>query len=216
MIFDGIPNDSELVCLLSDQVIGPIKNKTVEEGGVLTVRPQLLPMGYMVPWMIFVAAVMTCMACFMPWPEAENRFSSMAFWFNLFFGWCLMISATLGLALVNHMLVKAGDCFRVDLAHRRLELCRRGRAVEASELVAVTLLSRYYDLVGAWASIYQTGVLVRSPDKRVELLPVVTETCDNIRSSQRSRWADRLASIFQVPVRRIELNKSESKALNDC
>jgi hypothetical protein len=161
------------------------------------------------------------MICFMPW-GANDRFSSVFFWLFLFFGWFLALPGTLGLfAVVNRSMSKAGDYFRVDMPRRTLELCRAGRTIKGDDIIAVTLLNRWYrvhyvDGNGPWTRIYQTGVLVRAPDNRVEFCPVVCQTGENVPSYQRSRWADRLASIFQVAVRSVELSRTESRALNDC
>jgi hypothetical protein len=210
MIFDRVPDDSQLVCLLGNGGGGPVE--AVEEAGSLTLRPKLIPMKYLAPWMILVMVGITCLICFMLW-GADDRLSSFFFWFFLLFGWFVALPGTLAvLASVNHSMAKHGDYFKVDMAHRTLEVRRLGRTFQASEIIAVTLLTRW-----GWSDIiYQTGVLVRTQDNRVELCRVVCQTGENVHSSQKSRWADRLASIFQVPVRSVELSRSESRALNDC
>jgi hypothetical protein len=211
--FDRVPDDSQLVCLLgnsSDRV------EAVEEAELLTVRPTLIPKKYIVPWMIIVLVLITFMMCIMQWGP-ENRFHSIFFWFFLVSGWFVALPVTLGLfAAVNHSQAKKGDCFKIDMARRTLELCRLGRTLKAGEIIAIILLTRWYRHAGEWNQTYQTGVLVRAQENRVELYPAVCELGENVPSSKKSRWAEQLASIFQVPVRRIELSRSESRALNDC
>ena len=191
----------------------------MEEAGFLTVGPLQLPMKYVVPWMIFVMLVISCMICFMPW-GMESRFTSIFFWFFLFFGWFVALPGTLGLmALISRSIAKEGDYFKVDMASRTLELCQLGRTIKASEIIAITLLTRWYryqyvDGRGPWTKTCQTGVLVRTQDGRVELCPVLRQS--QVPSSKSSQWADRLAGIFQVPVRQIALSKSETRELNDC
>jgi hypothetical protein len=211
MCFDGVPDDAQLVHLLGNlDRCGPIK--AVEEAGLLTVRPWLVPMKYMVPWGIFVMVVITCTSYFMEHGKLDS--SLVAF---LLFGWLVCLPGLLVLlAVFNRLVAKKGDYFKVDMARRTLELCQVGRTLKASEIIAVTLLTRWYRSHGVWRKTYQTGVLVRTQDNRVELYPVVRELGENVPSYKRSQWADRLASIFQVPVRRIELSRSESRALNDC
>jgi hypothetical protein len=214
MLFDDVPDDSQLVCLLGDPDCGPIK--AVEEAGLLTVRPWLFPMKVVVTWMVFIAAVITGMTCFMPLVEHEKPdFSSLAFF--SFFLWFVCLPGFLGLlALVNRSLAKKGDYFKVDTDRRTLELCRVGRTLKADEIIAVTMLTRWYRNAGGFQKTHQTGVLVRTPNSGLELYPVIRELGENVQSSGSSNWADRLARIFQVPIRRIELSRSESRALNDC
>jgi hypothetical protein len=210
MLFDGAADDSQLVCLLGDSDCGPVK--AVEEAGLLTASPRLVPMKFVVPWMLFTAVAITCMMCF--FFDGPRVF----FWLLMGMLWLLALPTLLGLlALINRHMAKKGDHFRVDMTRRTLELCRIGRTLKASEIIAITLLTRWYRGGGGqWSKTHQTGVLLRTPDGRAELCPVVRELGENTPSFRKSTWADRLAAIFQVPVRRIELNKSESRALNDC
>jgi hypothetical protein len=156
--------------------------------------------------------VISCMAYFMEHGKLDSLL--VAF---LLIGWLVCLPGLLVvLAVVSRLVAQKGDYLKVDMARRTLELCQVGRTLKASEIIAFTLLTRWYRSSGAWNKTYQAGVLVRTPDNRVELLPVVRELGENVPSSKKSQWADRLASIFQVPVRRIELSRSESRALNDC
>jgi len=215
--FERMPDDAQLMCLLGDPVCGPIR--AVEESGSWTARPWQFPMRYVVPWMIFVALVITGFLCFGLWSEHQKQ----NFHFVVFFGvflvllWFLALPCLLGmLAFINRLLTKKGDFFRVDLTSRTLELCRLGRTVRASEIVAITLLTRWFCSAGSWSKTHQTGVLIRLKDGRIELCPLVRELGGNVRSSKRARWAERLAGIFQIPVRQIELSRSESRELKDC
>jgi hypothetical protein len=218
MSFDGVPDDSQLVCLLGDPDCGPIR--LVEEAGLLIVRPWLFPVKLVTAWMVFIALVITGVMCFMPLIEHKKlEFSSVLFfWLPLLFLWFISLPGLLGLlAVVNRSFAKKGDYFKVDMARRTLELCRIGRTINASEIIAVTLLTRWYRLAhGGWSMTHATGILVRTQGNRVELYPVVRELGENVPSSRKSKWAERLASIFQTPIRRIELSRSESRALNDC
>ncbi len=132
----------------------------------------------------------------------------------------------------NRQIAKGGDYFKVDGASHALEICRIGRTFRAGEIIAFTELTRWHRwrrYVGKWQKTRQTGVLVRSPNQHVELYPVIRdreiELSFGVASfvvasfplrTRRVSWAERLAGVFQVPIRRIELSKAESKALNDC
>ena len=181
---------------------------------MLTVRPWLFPMKYLAPWMVFVLVMMTCMSIFM-----ENGKLDMVSVFGLLFGWVVCLPGLLGLLVaMNRSFAKKGDFFKVDVANRTLELCRVGRTLKASEIAAFAILTRWYRCNGGsmWTETHQTSVLVRSQDSRIDLYPLVRVLAENVNSSQKSQWADRLATVFDVPVRRIELSRSESRALNDC
>lgn len=208
--FERVPDDSQLVSLLGDPDCGPIK--AVEEGGLLTVRPWLFPMKFVMPWMLFTLIAITVMAVYL------LRGQGVFLWLFLAFGWFLCLPSFLGLlAVINRSFAKKGDYFKVDMARRTLELCRVGRTLRGTEIIAVTLVTRWYcNAGGVWSQTHQTGVLVRTRDNHVELYPVVRELGENLPASKRSKWANRLASIFQVPVRQIELSRSESRALGDC
>jgi hypothetical protein len=209
MSFDRVPDDSQLVCLLGDPDCGPVQE--VEEGGLLTVRPWLFPLKLVVPWLVFTLFAITGVAlCFL-------REQGVLMWLFLAFGWFLCLPAIWGLlAVVNCSLTKKGDYFKVDMARRTLELCRAGRTLKRGEIIAITLLTRWYAKAGSGHKTHQTGVLVRTRDNQIELFPVVRELAENVPASKRSKWADRLASVFQVPIRQVELSRSESRALNDC
>jgi hypothetical protein len=96
------------------------------------------------------------------------------------------------------------------------------RGVETPETLTVgprllplkfTEVSRYYRSGRRWRWTQQTGVLTRGEAGAVELHPVIRE--DDWRPPE-PHWADRLADLFRVPVRRVELDRAESEALGDC
>jgi hypothetical protein len=63
---------------------------------------------------------------------------------------------------------------------------------------------------------YQTSVLVRGQGMQTVLYLLVRELSENVSSSRSDQLAKRLASVFQVPIRRVDLSKSESRAMDDC
>ncbi len=214
MCFDGVPDDAHLVCLLGDPDCGSVE--AVEEAGVLIVRPWLFPMKFVAPWVIFTGIVITCLLFFMPRLRHEKPdYPVVAFFLVLV--WLVCIPAFLGLlTFVNRYFARKGDFFKVDMARHTLELCRVGRTLKASEIITFVELTRFYRNTAGWNKRRQTGVLVRAPSDRVELYPVVGELQENIPLLGRRAWADRLAEMFQVPVRRVKLSKAESRALGDC
>jgi hypothetical protein len=210
MRFDRLPDDSQLTCLLGGLDHGFVR--TVEESGMLIARPWMIPLWFVTLFIVLVFAGITIMVVF------TIRDLDSIVWLALASGWFVGLPAFLGIAAVlHHSFAKKGDYFRVNLALRTLELCRAGRTFTASEIISITLLTRWVCLPGCeWGMAHQTGVLVRTRDNRVELYPLVHDVGEHMSPSRRAKWADRLAAIFRVPVRRIELNKAASRALNDC
>jgi hypothetical protein len=208
--FDRVPNDSELVCLLGDgdpsrpPPYTPIKFADTFES--LTCTPRLVPLNWIMPLLVLFVAGLTCVL----WLAVDV--SAHWLWLITAIIW-LDVPVTLAVFVwINQQLGRKGDHFRVDRSRRTLELCRIGRTINSREIVALTELTRYYKRGSEWVWTQQTGVLVRLPDDRIELLPIVRE---DQWCSRPPHCADRLADFFGVPVRRIELDKSESKALAD-
>jgi hypothetical protein len=213
MSFDHDPNDSELTCLLGDSS-QPFSVKVVETADSLAARAWLLPMKWIVPWMALVAAGITCGVLFMAFANhGTTKFASLFFWVPivfLAFLWLLALPSFLGILLfVNRYFAKKGDYFSVDKMRHALTAGQPGRTFRADEIIAFTELTRWYRQRGEWSTKRQTGVLVRAADRQVELHPLVN-------GAGKRSLADQLASVFQVPVRRIELSRAESKALKDC
>ena len=121
------------------------------------------------------------------------------------------------LIAINRLFARKGNYFKVDQTQRTLEICRLGRTVGSRDIKAVTLLVRWYrNAGGAWSKTRQTGLLVSAAGNGFELYPLVRELEENLSFKGKSTWADRLANIFQVPIRRVELSRWESRALDDC
>jgi hypothetical protein len=224
MSFDHNPADTELVALLGEPAHGLVSLS--EEGGVLVARPWVLPMKWIVIWLFFVAVGLTCFMCVDLCWEHEGRMNPSDVYF---FGLCLLLmwlvvvpGILLVLAFIRRTLAKRAeqrDFFKVDTSRRTLELCPVGRTFKAGEIIAFTVVARWYrnvNMANEWKGALQTGVLVRASNNRVEHYPLIHGWSETTLSSKRSKCADRLAGIFCVPVRRIELNKFESCALNDC
>jgi hypothetical protein len=112
--------------------------------------------------------------------------------------------------LVNRHYAASKDFLRVDMRKQTLELCREDRTVSAAEIIAFTDVSRYYRsrIDNEWFHRQQWGVLVQAADGGVELYALVD-------GSSNPPLADRLATIFHVPVRRLSLSQTESRDLDD-
>jgi hypothetical protein len=199
--FDRVPDDSQLACLLGswDWNYGLVK--MVEDGGLLIARPRRIPLWFAALFIVSGFVVITVLAVH----AMGNSDPLMWLWLGL--GWFVGLPVFLGIAAaVYYLHAKQGDYFRVNLVLRTLELCQADRTFKVDEIIAITSLMRWYRAFDEWGKVHQTGMLVRTRDGRVEFYPVVPGI----------QLADRLAASLQVPVRRIEVNKTESRALNDC
>jgi hypothetical protein len=222
MTFDHEPYDSELTCLLGegswlDEL--PIGIQWIENSGVASIGPKRLHKALLI-FLLFVLGAIN-VACivylfFSPWLKMILRLiivlvSGPLIWF---------------LSILFYHSNKNNDFFKIDISRRRLELYRIGRAASADEIVAFSELIRWQRRnlwVDYWRKVRQTDVLVHGPNRCVQWHPLIC--CYESQWSsllsvlqickRRTSLADRLANIFQKPVRRITLDKKESKALND-
>jgi hypothetical protein len=188
-------------------------------------RPWVLPMKWIVIWLVIVTAGLTCWICvslFMECSGTMNASDVRFFCIGISLIWLVLVPGMYSmLACIRRRLAekaKEGDYFRVDMSRRTLELRSVGRTFKASEIIAFTVLCRWCrnaDAAGEWKGARQMGVLIRTPNNRVEHFPIVHGWSDT-PLSRGPKWIDRLAGIFCVPLRRIELNQFDSRALSDC
>jgi hypothetical protein len=213
MSYDHDPTDAELSCLLNGPS-QPMGFKVVEADGMFHVNTSQIPVKGIMLTMVLGAIVLILFGYFCIFHTS----GSSSFPNNIIFsiwvaGNCFIVALfSILLPLINSQLAKKEDFIRVDMSKRTLELCRKKRAFRASEIHAFTELSRYFrhSVSGSeWRLQTQIGVLVRVDHGGMELFPLV-------KGKSKSPLSDQLAGIFQKPVRRIELSKNESKALNDC
>jgi hypothetical protein len=210
MLFNHNPSDSELTCVLKcpGQLGG---YKIVEGPGTFRVSPAKLPTIGIIVFTTLGASALTAWMFYMM--RSENQplnIIDVGFWIFITGIWLVIIPVCLvALVVINRRIAKTEDFLRVDTTKRTLELCRDARTYRAADIVAFTELTRWLRGAEGWGKTQLTGVLVRTANGGVELYPLA-----DVKS--RPPLADRLVSIFQVPIRRIELSRSESRALNDC
>jgi hypothetical protein len=239
--FDHEPYDSELTCLLGrrswfDELRDSASSgiRCVETGGDVLASPRVLPIKWILAGLIVLCAIQTCFWCVVYVSHhSDPKWTAGFLVLVLLLIWLVQLPLVVGiLFLCNRWLGRDGDYFRISGANRTLELCRFGRTVKAGEIIGFVELMRWRRLlryVGGWHRTRQTSVMIRDADRRVELYPLIHERERELRIDvvgirvaslplrrRELPWADRLAGTFQVPVRRITLTKSESKALNDC
>jgi hypothetical protein len=203
----------------------PFGVKFVEADGVCRATPRLLPTKWLILWIINGDIVFTCMILIHALRQENVVSPNWTIWVFLLSMWFVTLPGVFGFFyFFNRRLSRHGDYFRVGRNHRTLELCRIGRTLKAGDIIAFTELTRWHRrhrYAGKWQKTHQTGVLTRKGDRQTELYPLIHEREApvlwwSLPLYRHSSWAERLANIFQVPVRRIELSRSESRHLNDC
>jgi len=208
--FDHNPSDTELTCLLEGDS-GWAGLKIVETDGLLRVRPSFIPTTGIMLSMVLGAVVISCPIVYFLAGE-EWLAGRIVLWFLLASFWLLIPFWWIVLVVINRMIAAKEDVLRVDTMRRTLELCETHRTLQAAEILAFTEVSRYYRQYrhgGEWLVRFQTGMLVRTAHAQTELHALID-------GRTNPPLADRLADIFHVSVRRITLDKAESRALNDC
>jgi hypothetical protein len=214
MQFDHNPADADLTCLLAaPRSLGMSDFKIIEKDGKLRVIPTQLPIIGIMASMVLGGVILTAVPMFLRSPILPGESSTL---FDVLSGiwvasiWLVLIPFwAVVLAVVNRQIAKTDDFLRVDTTKRILELCHEARTLRAADIVAFTELTRWVHGAEGWGKTLQTGVLVRTANGGIVLLALAD-------GGSHLRLAYRLASIFHVPVRRIELSRSESRALNDC
>jgi hypothetical protein len=207
--FDHIPEDSELVCLLGDDFYAG-KISVIETPESIVACPWMIPIKYMVPWILFVASIITAVLWFARY--YSSGLSVTLVWGMIALLWLGAVPGFLGMILfINHEAAKRSDLFKVDKLLRTLELPQVHKTITASEILAFTENYRWCHLDYT----RQAGVLIKTPEGQCELYPMFREVQEN-GYKQGDQLIAQLVRIFQVPVRKVTLNKEESKALKDC
>lgn len=223
LCFDHTPSDSELTGLVGKMswygrspTLVPLGAKCVENSGMSMATPRRLP----TVLLVLLAVVGDVVFTYLVIRQEATGFS----WWSMVWIWIFPIGLWCYLFFFNRCLCGRDDLFRVDHGRRTLELCRIGRTFKASEIVAFVDLTRWhrrYRVEIQWYRIRQTAVLTRSPSRQIELYPMIHDIeipvlWMSLPLFRQVPWGERLANMFLVPLRRISLNQSESRALNDC
>lgn len=217
MTFDHEPEDSELTCLLGNPLrrsaegfspFGPgscglLGVKAIEDDVMFAAVPRTFSMRWGTAIAVLAAMGISCAILF----DKKQDYSLERIW-PLPFVWVGLLPGALAILWFGNLVSSsAGDFFLVDKSRRTLESCRAKRTFEGDDIIAFTDLSRYCWISNQWLKAHQIGVLVYAADDTIEWHPLLSDS--------KRPWADQLAELFQVPVRRITLDKSQSKALRD-
>ena len=204
--FENDPGAEDLTWLLGSTRHAQIR--LVETPNLLEAKPQAIPMRFAAPWIVLVATVVS-------WGFWSNVASVPLRSIAIGAVWFLVLPFLMFLLTsLNRDYRKQGYYFRADKLGRTIQLRQLGKAFDREAIISFTDLSRWYrPPPGGWDWIRQTGVLVRNGDGSVTHYPVVHEVHLRLFNNGIS---EQLAQIFSVEVRRIKLNRRESRNLRDC
>jgi hypothetical protein len=208
LAFDDEPNDHQVSVLLGSPGGGDVVLK--ETNGVLSAKPRPIPMKFIVPWMIFIAVVITAM----PWIVRlfGKRISGPEFWVIIPVIWLFVLPTFLGiLHTVNKHFAAEMDYFRLHRHRQTLDLPHSGVELEAGRIEYLTEVKRWYSNGSGWSHIVQINVLARRDGGGFDLFPVVR--APNAIFSRST--ADQLARLLNTKVRRVKLSMRQSRALCD-
>lgn len=207
LTFDAEPADHHLLTLLGSGYCGTIA--VDERDGVLIVRPQSIPMQFVVPWLLFVACAITSL----PWvvPQFGGRIDK-TIWAGIALIWFGVLPMMLGLLhFLNQHAAVHGDYFRADSSRGVLDLAHLGVVVDAKDIAYFTDVHRWSHSSGRWRHDRMIGVIVRRDAGTFDLLPVIPNDYEFFIEP----IVERLAAMFRKDVRRVSRNFRESKAVGD-
>ncbi len=209
--FDHLPTDADLAWLLGDSDC--MESVKIEETAErLIARPRLIPMKFVVPWLILTFTVI--MAA--PWwiPLFGGDFGGREKDFYVIFGGYGLVVVPAMIVLFGHMhdrFAAKGDYFRLDKRTGRLELPAHGRTIAQDELIAITYVSRLRPHIGN--KVGGPARLLARPDGQFEHLGIFGEL-ESVAFNRSA--AERLADALGLPLRRVTLSRAASKTLNDA
>ena len=204
MRFEKMPEDADLVWLLGERASSQVR--VVDAGHVSTGEALVIPLKYVVSWILYIAAFAFCLI----WSYGSlsdvvlfTAIGAHAIGFFILFVW-----------YSNHEARKTGYFFRADAARGTLELPRIEKTFECGAMLAFIELHRWYKSPALpWESVSQTGVLVRDDDGSIVHYPVVH---DYRRRILEPPLGEQLAGLFDADFRNVKLNERQSRALGDC
>jgi hypothetical protein len=223
MTFDHEPYDSELVWLLG---ITPSKHTkwtligewtpvwdgafnriiTVEENGEMILRRGTFFSSKKYRYGAFIIAGLGTISIALGKSDAGHSMTWLQRLGFIALFWLLFAGFFGFMRFVDYLFSTLGDYARINTSQQTLTLCRANRTFQANQIIAFTCLTRYcFSNRNGWCRVRQIGILARIENQCVEWHPIL----------YGRDLADRLAGVFQKPVRRMELDKKESKALND-
>jgi hypothetical protein len=205
--FDAEPADRHLCSLLGSS--DWIDVVLIECNGVLIAKPRLVPMQFVIPWMIFIACVITAA----PWyvPKLGGEVDSVL-WLMIALMWVFILPAMFALLhTINRYFADQGDYLRADRVHRTLQLPRLGITLEDRDIVYFTEVLRSFWIHGKRDRQRAVGVVVQR-NGEFDFYPILRE--EPVRF-KKQRLAEVLAGIYRKDLRRIELSYRQSKALSD-
>lgn len=208
--FDHDPTNAELTVLLGDHD-HPGRILVEETTSLLIARPGLIPIKFVAPWVVFTALTITVLLVVVVPRFGGNTPDALAL-SMLVVLWVLIVPTSIAFIVwLNRYFSRKGDYFKVDKQQRTLDLIQLGRKFDASEIKSFTELCRSYKRRGEWFWTWQLGVVVSCVPGEWEVLPLVRD----ISYQHEYFTANKLGTIFGVPVRRQSIDWRECRTFRD-
>lgn len=209
--FDARPTDEQLLALLGPpEYISLLQVDEDAARQTIRVRPGRLPMRWIMPWMVLVAAGITA-AIWIGVGGGIAGTGRIAIWAMVAFIWLGVLPVMFGIFFaINSHFGKEPDYFEADFIHGSLTLPRAGVTLTASQIDCFTAVKRWCLSNGQWQYVCQTGILACREASGFDHYLVFSD-----RAKRRNQWqtVDRLAEGFKKLVRRVTLTRSQSKLL---
>lgn len=209
--FDSRPTDEQLLALLGPpEYISLLQVDEDAARQTIRVRPGRLPVRWIMPWMVLVAAGITAAMWIGVGRDIAGN-GRIAIWAMVAFIWLGVLPVMFGIFFaINSHFDKEPDYFEADFLHDSLSLPRAGVTVTASQIDCFTAVERWCLSNGQWQYVCQTGILARRQPSGFDHYLVFSD-----RAKRRNQWqmVDRLAEGFKKPVRRVTRTRSQSKLL---
>jgi hypothetical protein len=159
LLFDSLPDDSQLLALLGDgSYVNFVIKKTPDS---LTVKPQTIPMKFAIPCMSIIAAIMTVF-CFLSASRWEYTLFIVAFL------WLGVLPMFLTLChIINLNIARVKDFLLVDKRRPALTLPHYNLTFTPADIECFTVVNRRFKSSSSfgWDWSRQYGLLVRQPNQ---------------------------------------------------
>lgn len=207
--FHHEPADADLVVPLGDRD-QPGWLDVRDSAEALVVRPGLLPLRFVIPWLLSISAAITAA----PWMAPRLFPRDPLFLAMLPLLWTAIVPTMIAICVgLNCHFAAKGDYFRADKAARTLTIDPTRRVLAARDIACITEVTRWAWFSHTWTWVRQTGVLARESGGGYTHHFLVRETRESYPSRRDARPADRLAEVFGVPLHRVRLTLAQSRAL---
>lgn len=205
-LFAGPPSTAELSVLRPAPRADLLAYSARDDLFEVTIAPRSI--WFLFPGLVWFGIVVAVA----PWtaPLWGAQFMGWARWWSLVLvTWVIVLPAVLLALSWLVQRTRAGEAvLLIDPVSGKLYLPDGDRAIGAEEMIKLIEFVCWAKDTGRWRPMVQTSLLVEAPNCACELVPIVTQ----VRPPRLAMpLADRLATVFGVPVMRVRLSQEQSR-----